>query len=110
MDWSGIPLRDFVQRNWRTFGALQDVRFGFARRLAEDDIRDILESVLEATVNLTNVKPFFTCLSYNARGEATNVTCDFDTTADCGGLGVAACTLHYKDVNVTETLPPGEGF
>uniref|UniRef100_A0A383W6G3 Peptidase C1A papain C-terminal domain-containing protein n=1 Tax=Tetradesmus obliquus TaxID=3088 RepID=A0A383W6G3_TETOB len=26
---------------------------------------------------------------------------------DCGGLGVAACTLHYKDVNVTETLPPG---
>ncbi|WIA12826.1 hypothetical protein OEZ85_006454 [Tetradesmus obliquus] len=25
----------------------------------------------------------------------------------CGGLGVAACTLHYKDVNVTETLPPG---
>lgn len=82
--------------------------FSFASKLAEADIRDVLQSVEQVTHGFTNVKPFFTCLTYTASGSAANVTCDLGTTAKCAEPGVAACTLHYKDVNVTDSLPIGE--
>ncbi|WIA11601.1 hypothetical protein OEZ85_011706 [Tetradesmus obliquus] len=107
VSWSGVPIQNFTQTNWKMFGGLQDVKFSFASKLAEADIRNALQSVAEVTRDITNNRPFFTCLTYTESGEAANVTCYADTTARCAGLGVAACTLHYKDVNVTDTLPVG---
>lgn len=90
------------------FGGLQDVKFSFASKLAEADIREVLKSVEQVTRDLTDIKPFFTCLTYAASGAAANVNCDLGTAVKRGGMGVAACILHYKDVNATDTLPAGE--
>jgi hypothetical protein len=103
-----LDYRDFIQLNRNQLGSLQEVTYKIGQRKKEAELQRILEVVGSVTRDLTTDKPYLTCTFFSSTGVASNVTCRAGATGECAKNGTVECTLRYKDVNVTETLPKGE--
>eukprot|EP00882_Tetradesmus_deserticola_P025183 GHRQ01027646.1.p1 GENE.GHRQ01027646.1~~GHRQ01027646.1.p1 ORF type:complete len:451 (+),score=70.12 GHRQ01027646.1:210-1562(+) len=103
----GLDYVDFIQRNRRQFGRLQNVSYKLAQTKTAVELQKILTVVSTVTQPLTADKPYFVCAFYDAKAVASNVTCFAEATDACARTGTVGCTLHYKDVNVREELPAG---
>lgn len=103
-----VDYRDFIHRNRRQFGSLQDVTYRLGQNKKATELQRILEVVSSVTKDLTPERPYFTCTFYDKNGVASNRTCYIGATQACAENGTVSCALRYKDVNVTQVLPPRE--
>jgi hypothetical protein len=105
VEWFDLDYRDFIQRNQRRFGNLQQVTYKLVQNKKEKELQRILEMVGSVTRPLTADNPYFVCKFFDKSGAASNVTCYAGATDKCAMNGTVDCTLRYRDVNVTEVLP-----
>jgi hypothetical protein len=102
-----LNYTQFIQDNRRQFGELQDVSYKMAQSKTAAELQTILNVVSRITKPYTDAKPYFNCTFYDKDNKPSIVVCDASATAECAKNGTVGCTLRYKDVNVTETLPAG---
>jgi hypothetical protein len=67
----------------------------------------VLKTTDAVTTRHTNTRAYFQCTEYDAAGTATLVMCSAGNKL-CAKNGTVGCALHYRDVNVTSTLRPGQ--
>jgi hypothetical protein len=102
-----LNYTQFIQSNRRQFGELQDVSYKMAQSKTAAELQTILNVVGRITKPYTDAKPYFNCTFYDKDAKASTVVCHAGATELCARNGTVGCTLRYKDVNVTETLPAG---
>jgi hypothetical protein len=103
-----LDYREFIHDNFQQFGKLQNVSYKMAQTKKAAELATILKVVGSITQPYTPVKPYFDCTFYDKDAKESRVTCYADATEPCAQNGTVGCTLHYKDVNVTESLPAGK--
>jgi hypothetical protein len=76
----------------------------FAYKLQAAEILQVLRTVATVTRTIDDRPPYFGCSGFDADGAAFEAVCN-NTTLEataCAAPGIASCTLHYKDINVTK--------
>jgi hypothetical protein len=68
------------------------------------EILQVLRTVASVTQTFDASAPYFVCSGFNPDGKAFEAVCNSTTSeaAACAAPGIASCTLHYKDINVTK--------
>lgn len=80
----------------------------FAYKLQAAEIALVIRTVTEVTSGISAGPPHFRCTEFDADGVPLTAVCSSSTpegNAACATPGVATCTLHYQDVNVTQLAP-----
>ncbi|WIA11339.1 hypothetical protein OEZ85_011462 [Tetradesmus obliquus] len=109
VDHFDLDIRAFVQHtaNRRLF-RLEDFTYKFAYKLQAAEIALVIRTVASVTQVLAADPPRVECTGFDANGAASKAMCNSPTEAGntaCAAPGISSCTLHYKDINVTQLQP-----